>query len=257
MKLIKTTLIIAIIMAIQGCMNEHETVRQGRLTYNVVDVFEETPAIALARAGARGDAAEIKRQIAAGVDPNTVGKYDITPLWWAVWTQNLRGFKTLLESGANPNVRRPEFSIMILAAGTEDARFLELALKHGGDPNFRDVNPVRMPIFESMLMDSTRHRELLLQAGADINAQNEVGDTPMMKAIGTSADYKFVWECLQRGADYRIKTFNNKTLADSISTCHINPDDDRYLWREKVIEFLKSKGIEAHRPEGERPRGKP
>ncbi|HTQ29616.1 MAG TPA: ankyrin repeat domain-containing protein [Opitutaceae bacterium] len=238
-------------------MKGQETIAQGALTYNVVDLFGKTPALALARAAAAGSVDEVKKQIAAGVDPNTVGEHDVTPLWWAAWAQNLDGFRALLTAQANPNFRRREgFSIMILITRMKDPRFLELALQNGGDPNFRDVKPIKTPIFEAvMYSDADRQRQLLLQSGADLNAQDGNGQTPMMAAIAARKDYKLVWDFLQRGADYRLKTNYKRTLADMIGVALIDPQSDQYLWREKVIEFLRSKGIEAHRPTNEIPRG--
>lgn len=109
-----------------------------------------------------------------------------------------------------------------------------------------------------MYSDTHRQVELLLAAGADLNALDGSGDPPAIRAIATRADYRLVWEFLQRGADYRIKTRQGKNaLVDAIEGRMMNPDDDAYLWREKIIEFLRSKGIEAHRPPRERPRGSP
>lgn len=182
-------------------MRSQDTIRQGALTYNVVDVFGSTPALPLVRAAVRGDTSEVKRLVATGVNPNTVGQHDITPLWWAAWAENLDGFKALLEAGANPNFQRHEgFSLMILVTRMNDPRFLELALKHGGDPNFRDAKPSKTPIFEAVMSsDAGRQRQLLLQAGADLNAQDGAGWTPMMMAIATRGDYQLVWDFLQRG----------------------------------------------------------
>lgn len=234
-------------------MRSQDTIRQGALTYNVVDVFGNAPALPLARAAARGDTTEVKRLVATGVDPNTVGQHDITPLWWAAWAENLDGFKALLEAGANPNFRRPDgFSLMSLVTRMKDPRFLELVLKHGGDPNFREAKSSKTPLFETvMFSDGGRQRELLLQAGADLNAQDVVGWTPMIEAIAARGDYRLVWDFLQRGADYRIKTNNQKTLADFIGTAGIIPHSEQSRWREKVIEFLRAKGVEAHPPPDE------
>lgn len=241
---------LACLLVGQVCANGVDTIRHGALSYNVVGIFGKTPALALARAAADGNVGEVKSQIAAGVDPNTVGKEDVTPLWWAAWAQNLDGFKTLLAAHADPNFRRREgLSIMILITRMKDSRFLELALQHGGNPNFQDVKPIRTPIFEAVkYSDAGRQRELLLQAGADLNSQDGSGQTPMMVAIAARGDYELVWDFLQRGADYRLKTNYQKTLADVIGTRHTDSRSDQYRWREKVIEFLRSKGIEAHRP---------
>ena len=250
MNVIKILLCLGCLFGNFGCMKGNDIVRQGALSYDVADIFGKTSTLGLARAAAAGNLAEIKKQLAEGTDPNIIGKHDITPIWWAAWTQNLKGFTALLEAGANPNLcRREGLSLMILITRMKDPRYLEEALNHGGDPNFRDVNPIKTPIFEAvMYSDALRQRELLLSAGANLNAQDGNGETPIMRAIEARGDYKLVWEFLQRGASYNIETSYKKTLADMIGIRLINPASDQYSWREKVIEFLRSKGVEAHRP---------
>lgn len=235
-----------------------ETVRHGDLNYNVTEVFGATAALALAKAAGRGDVAEITRQLAAGIDINTVGAHGITPLWWSAWVENYVGFVALLEKGANPNyVRQEGLSLMLYVTRMKDARFLETVLRHKGDPNLLDNGIVETPIFRALMLPNRRNLDLLLAAGADLNMQDEGGWTPAMRAIAAAGDYKIVWEFLQRGADPTLKTKNGKTLADMIELRMIDADSERYIWREKVIEYLRGKGIVARRPANELPRTKP
>jgi ankyrin repeat protein len=56
----------------------------------------------LCNAACRNDAAEIRRLLAAGADPNTGGGLDGTPpLHWAVWRGALEASKALVEGGAD------------------------------------------------------------------------------------------------------------------------------------------------------------
>lgn len=246
-------LCVALLWPFCGCMRDRDTIRQAALTYNAVEIFGRTPALLLARAAADGDVAEVNRLLASGIDPNTIGEHGITPLWWAAWAESLPGFVALLEHGANPNfLRKDDESLMILVVRLRNPSFLEQALKHGGDPNFRNDLPEETPIFEAIRPSAaTRHRELLLAAGADLNAQDGNGYTPMISAISARGDYHLVWDFLQRGADFRFKSRGGMSLARAIGICHIDPASDAYQWREKVIEFLRSKGVEAHRPPNE------
>src|SRR5262249_1181589 len=138
-----------------------------------------------------------------GVDVNVVGQHDITPLWWAAWTDNYDGFAALLDKGANPNRQRAEgYPIMHLVANAKDARLLEAALKHGGDPNLRDSRSGETPLFPAIVLGRKTQIGLLLAAGADVNAQMPISrQTLAMTAIGAQGDYEIVYQLLQKGAD--------------------------------------------------------
>jgi ankyrin repeat protein len=247
---------VAAFLLLQGCARgSGDTIHVGVVSYNVAEIFKYTNAIPLARAAAAGETAAIQRELDAGVNPNAVGRDGITPLWWAAGAVNLQGFTYLLDHGADPNFPKCDgYSIMYLVTAMTRNDFLEAALKHGGDPNFRDPRNDETPLFEAVMMGYRRKVDLLLNSGANINAQDSGGDTILERAIEARGDYRLVWEFLQRGADYRLKGNVGQTLADTIDTRLIDPHSDEYEWRQRVIAFLKSKGIEAHRPPREPPR---
>ena len=184
-------LLLLLATLLSGCSPGGGTVRRGRLTYNATEVFgASTPALALADAASRGDVEEIGRLIASGVDANTVGQHGITPLWWAGFAKNYEGFTALLSKGANPNAQRSEgYPIMYMIAGMSDARFLEVALKHGGDANLRDSESSQTPLFPAVERGLQRQVDLLLAAKANVNAQDPIsGETIPMVAVGSRAD---------------------------------------------------------------------
>lgn len=259
-----TVLFCGLLLVLPVCLRaSRDTIRHGDLNYNAVEIFGDTPALELARAAASGDTRAIHRLIASGVSPNTVGRHDITPLWWAAWAENYEGFSALLGKAANPNyVRKVEgdsISIMHSIIYIADTRYLKAALQRGGNPNLRNAAPNCTPLFTALLVgDGRAHLDLLLNAGADLNAQDGNGYTPAMMAIAARGDYHLVWEFLQRGADWTPKNTIGKgaTLAEMIEARAIYPDGDSYIWREKVMEFLRSKGVPVHRPAHESPRTK-
>lgn len=253
---------LGIIMAVipfivSPCAGGDGKLRHGDLSYKVKDIFSENPdALALAEAAGRGDVREIERLVAAGKKVNGVGKHEITPLWWAAWVENYDGFSALLEKNADPNLFRSEgLPVMHLVAQIDDARFLGTALKHRGNPDTLDIVSGETPLFLTVLFDRKEQTEMLLHAGANLNAQQAVsGRTLPMVAIGSNGNYKLVYELLQMGADYNLKTSKGKTLVDTITLRSIDPNDDRYIWREKVIAYLRSKGLKVDRPAHETPR---
>lgn len=232
--------------SLSGCQRNHDTIQQGSLSYNVTDVFgAQTQAAALARAASRGDVTEINHLVATGADVNIVGKENITPLWWAAWSENYDGFKALVDKGANPNAQRAEgLPVMHLIANVKDARFLDAALKHGGDPDSRDRKSGETPLFLAVLNGYEQQIELLLAAKANVNMQDPIsGETVLMEAVGTR-NYKLVFRLLQAGADPTLKTkFGEKTVVDFLETGSANASNNRDPWRSKVIELLRSKGM--------------
>jgi ankyrin repeat protein len=229
-------------------------VRHGKISYNATEVFGAgTPALALAKAAGRGDLKEITRQIGAGANVNAVGQHNITPLWWAAWAENFEGFAALLKQGADPNADRPEgCPIMYLLAELKDPRFLEAALKQGGDPNRRDIRSGETPLFPAIVYGYHRHVELLVDSGADLNAQMPISrETPAMTAIGARGDYQMVHYLLQKGANPGLRNSDGRTLADTIEFVRIIPNGSNVVWRDKVIGFLRGKGISVNKPSNE------
>ena len=233
--------VLFIVLCVGGCARtDRDLIRREALTYSVTDVFVDSPGLSLARAAARGDCSEIAKEIASGVDVNIVGGYGITPLWWSAWAGNIEGFECLLKHGADPNYRRIEgLSLMTLLCRMDDPRFLAVALGYGANPNFVDAEPNEPVIFQAIMFShSGRHVALLLDAGAGINVRDKGGDTPVMRAVTARGDYRLVWALLQRGANWKIKAKDGRSLVDIIPIRGINPDGDQVAWREKVMAFI-------------------
>jgi hypothetical protein len=230
------------------------------------DYFEAGLQRSLAEAGQRGDAREIDRLLATGAAINFVGQERMTALMWTLLHLNKKGFEYLLQKGADPNVTMTPSkltkegltdgsSATSLCARLEDPWYLRTVLKYGGDPNI--VNPVRRdtPIFECITL-SDRHRptqaqaridqiKMLIAAGANLEARNRYGNTPMIAAAWLIR-YDIVYELLQAGADPKASTPpRGTTLLDEIPESRIDPKSELYQWRTKVIDLLRSRGIEV------------
>jgi len=226
--------------------------------YGENEIFGGTPSLALAQAAARGDRTEVRRLVSTGADPNAFGAFAVTPLAWSLRAVNYEGFTALLEQGADPNQSWSNTSSAILyTARMVDPKYLLAALKHGGDPNYCQPVSKERPLFQALMQPDGRTLEVLLTAGADVNAQDAGGWTTPMRVIGAQGNYEIVWRLLQRGADYRLKTNQGKTLSDIMGIGSINPNSDSYLWREKVIEYLRERGVTVRLPQRELPRKKP
>lgn len=245
--------------AVVGCASSAATsISVNGQLYGENEIFGGTPSLALARAAARGDRAEIRRLVAKGVDPNGFGAFGVTPLAWSLRAVSYEGFTALLEQGADPQQSWSDTnSAMLYTARMVDPKYLIAALKHGGDPDYCQPVSKERPLFQALMQPDGRTMEVLLAAGADVNVQDAGGWTTPMRVVGAQGNYEIVWRLLQRGADYRLKTNQGKTLADIMGIGSINPNSDSYLWRQKVIEYLRERGVAVRLPPRELPRKKP
>jgi hypothetical protein len=106
----------------------------------------------------------------------------------------------LLERGADPNARKDSGETpLILAAGW---RLRSGGLTINGKPAGE--------VFDALALQAMR---LLLQKGADVNAQNKMGITAL-DAAARRGDLRFVKLLLDAGADPLIKDSSGKTAVD-------------------------------------------
>ena len=221
----------------------NERVRKELLAYMSLEtMFPDESVRALAMAAAKGRVRTVEELVNSGVDVNSSGTQGATPLFWAM--SNYNGFKKLLELGADPNVIYGDGgTVMHWAVLVEDNRILEAALEHGGNPNlvakgsmFEDT-----PIFQA-LSQGKEKVEILLEAGANIDAQNNFGTTPVMTAFGRT-DFDVVYYLLERGANYKIKNNAGWTLANRVANAEGRLIPKAELKRLKVVEWLESRGV--------------
>lgn len=133
---------------------------------------------------------------------------------------------------------------MHLIANMKDARLMEAALKHGGDPNLRDHQSGETPLFRAVQNDYKQQVELLLSAKPDLNIQTTVSHwTVTMVAIASRADYHLTYRLVEAGANATLKAEDGRTLADIIETRSINASNNDDPWRKKVLDYLNNKGV--------------
>ena len=269
----KPILLLICVVSLTGCQAAHvvaidllasstpaNKAYRERLAQNAVwfmsleTMFPDERARALARAAGRGRVGAIDRLVAEGVDVNVRGHRNCTPLAWAMKRHNLKGFKRLLELGADPNLVFDDGqAVLHWTVKALNDRFLKLALEHDGDPNLIAGVKKETPLHRVMRSMEFMGKEkilILLDAGADMDSQNMFGQTPMIDAAILSR-FDVVYEFLERGADYRIRsrTLGESDLADWIAFLkttppYAHPESELSRSMQKVIDWLAVRGVE-------------
>lgn len=226
-----------------GVSADGSTANKLLIHMDLEEMFVDDGARSLAVAARKGNIRRVDELVASGVNVNYVGGGGATPLLCAF--KDIRGFKRLLEHGANPNATFQDGStLMDWAVMHEDIRFLEAALAHGGNPNLRDGGTFRStPIFTALSKGRPKI-DLLIKAGADINARDRYGWSPMMSAAGRG-DFEVVATLLDYGADPTLKNHAGKTLKSIVNEMEgaLIAGSDRENWRQIVIQKLRRRGI--------------
>jgi hypothetical protein len=200
----------------------------------------------------RGDVQKIDALLAQGVDVNTKGKSDVTPLAWAMIAKNKAGFERLLQKGADPNhfVWDSVPIIQLAALDEETSDWLRLCLKYKGNPNVVNrcegiPDGQQTPIywaFRSRRMESV---DLLIQAGANLTHRDHSGRTPLLEAQ-LERGFEWAHHLLEQGADFRIGDSAGRDLAFEAMfiSPELTPGDEPQVWRDRRLDYLESHGAD-------------
>lgn len=214
-------------------------------------MFSDGQARALAKAAGNGKIAEMEGLVSQGVDVDSRGVQDVTPLFWALRMGDIVGFSKLLELGANPNLTFSGSSIMHWSSRIKDTRFLKKALTHGGNPNLKTGEFMNSPLFETIqpgAADNHSAMNILLDAGADIDAktntltfgsQSSGGKTAVMMAADVTL-FDIVIKLLNRGARYDLKDVSGWGLKERIAALEgkLPSGSQREKGREQVLQLI-------------------
>ncbi|MEY8199827.1 MAG: ankyrin repeat domain-containing protein [Colwellia sp.] len=230
----------------QQSMSESERLFNERQRKSIVSLmpvetmFPNEHVRSLAKAAGRGNVNLIDQIVSEGIDVNSLGSGNSTPLYWAMKKNSLIGFRKLLELGANPNaIFSDGGAIMHSAAKNEDERFLALALRSGGDPNLIADGLGESVLFQTIgifgEIGKTSIIDMLLDAGADVNMRRANGDTPVIVAAKTGR-FDIVYRLLQGKADPNIKSFDGQNLTTITIKMKgmLDPEHELYDWLNKV-----------------------
>ncbi|WP_150122623.1 ankyrin repeat domain-containing protein [Rhodopirellula islandica] len=182
------------------------------------DFFDDPEVIKLCEAIEKNDTAEMQRLIDIGTDVNAKGRDNATPLLWAYFDNEPERFEMLLVAGADPNVKltgdlgipsafEQGESVTWLSAKSAFQKQFNLVMNNGGDANITDRwgDPV---IHELILFGGGNVKSRLLtlaEHGADIDAVDTMGSSPLTHAISAYGQYEVAHVLLDLDADPRIR----------------------------------------------------
>lgn len=138
---------------------------------------------ALFKAIERSDLVLLRMLLACGLDPNTV-RFSCTPLYIATLLKNTKAIQILLQHEACIDTgNETQLNTALHAAVRNHTNsIMEILLQYGADVNARNARGIT-PLQEAAGIGSQEIVKLLLQAGADPNAVSKIGnDTPLLIA---------------------------------------------------------------------------
>ena len=179
--------------------------------------YFEGEALELAIATENGDADTIRHLIKdEGIEPDRIfSRRDGIPLIaWPLRAGNLNGLRALLDNGADPNAREVKQmngelirfnNAMVYATKMEDPRFLELLLKHGGDPNTRNSNNETLMYQAFISGNQWKNVQLLVENGARVNEPNLGKDDTVLSLYTGRGGFNYAYWLLEHGADPMVE----------------------------------------------------
>ncbi|MBI4748616.1 MAG: ankyrin repeat domain-containing protein [Acidobacteria bacterium] len=118
----------------------------------------------------------------------------------------------LVGEGYVPDIRGQFDGTPLMGAAKSDKNLTKVLLKHGANSNARDHFGVT-PLMYAMLSESTAIPKMLIQAGADVNMADKDGRTALMLAA-FDGKTKVVKLLIKAGADVNAKDKLGKTVLD-------------------------------------------
>jgi ankyrin repeat protein len=173
----------------------------------------------LAEAGRTGDLASIRMLAAAGADINARSAQKVSALSEAALYGRRDVVKWLLDHGANASdpVTVLQVPVLSLAAIRGDAMIVRMLLAKGADVNAKDATG-STPLFWALRSDYDSHEvvDVLLKAGADPNAKDLAGESALdlARRRGMTRSVKILRAAGARGRTSVSMATNGDSAAD-------------------------------------------
>lgn len=246
-----------------NCNNRETQIENKNLLGDDYRLFQNTPAWELAKAVEDEDTIKIKEILKnkKGDIDFKEPKFGSTLLMLSIINSQYPSVKTLLQLGANPNIPDSyrKTSSVIFAASNDNPKYLELILKHKGNPNAIETAPFKegdearqtalLAAINFLDPNSLQKVKLLVESGANVNYYNQGHtDLPISEAI-TAGKMDVLLYLLQNGADYNLEMYemidgHKVHILEALRKCVIDLKSEQYKSKFDVIQFLKEKGLD-------------
>ena len=206
-----------------------------------------TPDEMLLIAAESGNTPELRNALAQGAHVNTMGLIDgRTALNIAAQSGHAEIVKILLDAGAQIDSRDAYGRTALSWQASEDNfKMVEFLLRHGANPHLRDRHG-RTALHRATRGSNDQGNPAiaveLLNYGADINAQDSDGQTPLMIALANH-DIQMVTLLLARGAD-DVHALFSTAYSHRNAAVSLNPEDAPYY--HAIARTLLRFGAVAH-----------
>lgn len=215
------TFTLAMLVILSGQVIGAENNRRALVDMSPEEIFDDPKAVELAYASITGDQEAIESLVSNGVDANVTGYLGVTLLFLAIRPDNIEAFEQLLILGADPNsLVASNLSPIHLASSISDEYFLDLCLRHKGNPNLLAADGLTTPLISAAASSRSHinNTKLLIQNSADIEQKSSLDRTPILRAAVVYR-YDIAYELIQAGADTTV-TYGRRGrgLKEIIST---------------------------------------
>jgi ankyrin repeat protein len=185
-------------------------------------------------AACRGDLSRVKTLIEEGTDVNTRDKFGCTPLHWVALADTNDVGDFLIVKGADANARDDMSFTPLMVA--RRLGMIEFLISKGADVNAKVKTHGRTRLHMSCYAGERAAAELLIAKGANVDAKDNGGVTPLR--LAAASGHKDIVELLlEKGADVNV-TDNQGRTPLAVAKQHKHTEVVNILRQHGAIETL-------------------